>query len=194
MPWHRRHSASGARGFDPKPPKERVQNARAIVMDGTNPAASGTDAALSGDLIDLVAKDCPLDLPDDPLPILEAQPEPLWAGDTVRSRYAIKLVSAFLPIVEGCFDQNPDAHGSPSQRTHLSTGEGNDEDPHVLSTPKRERVMQGFRSRGGLQRFVSMQSAARNCFSVPARRRSALNIRYHRLEAFEAWKSAANAA
>jgi len=56
---------------------------------------------------------------------------------------------------------------------------------------KRERAMQGFRSPGGLQRFVSMQSATRNCFSVPARRRSALTIRYHRLEAFEAWKSAA---
>ena len=59
---------------------------------------------------------------------------------------------------------------------------------------KRERVMQGFRSPGGLQRFVSMKSATRNSFSVPARRRSALTIRYHRLEAFEAWKSAAQAA
>ena len=59
---------------------------------------------------------------------------------------------------------------------------------------KRERVMQGFRSPGGLQRFVSMQSATRNCFSVPARRRSALTIRYHRLETFEMWKSAANVA
>lgn len=56
---------------------------------------------------------------------------------------------------------------------------------------KRERVMQGFRSPGGLQRFVSMQSATRNRFSVPARRRSALTIRYHRLEAFDAWKMAA---
>jgi len=59
---------------------------------------------------------------------------------------------------------------------------------------KRERVTQGFRSPGGLQRFVSMQSTTRNRFSVPARRRSALTIRYHRLEAFEAWKSAANVA
>lgn len=59
---------------------------------------------------------------------------------------------------------------------------------------KRERAMQGFRSPGGLQRFVSMQSVTRNHFSVPARRRSALTIRYHRLEAFEAWKSAANVA
>jgi putative transposase len=59
---------------------------------------------------------------------------------------------------------------------------------------KRERAMQGFRSPGGLQRFVSMQSATRNHFSVPARRRSALTIRYHRFEAFEAWKSAARVA
>lgn len=59
---------------------------------------------------------------------------------------------------------------------------------------KRERAMQGFRSPGTLQRFVSMQSATRNRFSVPARRRSALTIRYHRLEAFDAWKSAANLA
>ena len=42
---------------------------------------------------------------------------------------------------------------------------------------KRERAMQGFRSPGGLQRFVSMQSATRNHFSVPARRRSARTIR-----------------
>ncbi|WP_306152206.1 DDE-type integrase/transposase/recombinase [Roseovarius sp. MMSF_3281] len=59
---------------------------------------------------------------------------------------------------------------------------------------KRERVMQGFRSPGRLQRFVSMQSATRNSFSVPARRRSALTIRSLRLEAFETWKSAANVA
>jgi hypothetical protein len=31
-------------------------------------------------------------------------------------------------------------------------------------------VMQGFRSPCGLQRFVSLQSATRNSFSVPAHR------------------------
>jgi putative transposase len=61
-----------------------------------------------------------------------------------------------------------------------------------LPLRKRERVMQGFRSPGGLQRFVSVQSATRNRFSVPARRRSALTIRYHRLEALDAWKMAAS--
>ena len=59
---------------------------------------------------------------------------------------------------------------------------------------KRERAMQGFRSPGVLQRFVTIQSTTRNRFSVPARRRSGLTIRYHRLEAFETWKSAAHAA
>jgi putative transposase len=56
---------------------------------------------------------------------------------------------------------------------------------------KRERAMQGHRSPGGLQRFVFMHSATRNCFSVPSCRRSAQTIRYHRLEAFDAWKAAA---
>ena len=56
---------------------------------------------------------------------------------------------------------------------------------------KRERAMQGYRSPGNLQRFVSIHSAIRNCFSVPARRRSALTIRYHRLEAFDAWNASA---
>lgn len=46
--------------------------------------------------------------------------------------------------------------------------------------------MQGYRSPGGLQRLVSVHSASRNCFSVPARRRAPLTIRYHRLEAFDA--------
>ena len=42
---------------------------------------------------------------------------------------------------------------------------------------KRERTMQGHRSPGALQRFVSMHSATRNCFSVPSRRRAAQTIR-----------------
>ncbi|WOI35509.1 IS6 family transposase (plasmid) [Tritonibacter scottomollicae] len=74
------------------------------------------------------------------------------------------------------------------------TGLNNRAENSHLPFRKRERTMQGFRSPGGLQRFVFMQSATRNHFSVPARRGSALTIRYHRLEAFEMWKSAANVA
>lgn len=59
---------------------------------------------------------------------------------------------------------------------------------------KRERCMQGFRSASGLQRYVACHSAVRNHFSVPARRRSANRIRYHRMEAFDMWKAAAGVA
>jgi putative transposase len=59
---------------------------------------------------------------------------------------------------------------------------------------ERERTMEGHRSPGALQRFVSMRSATRNCFSVPSRRRGAQTIRYHRLEAFDAWNIAARIA
>lgn len=55
---------------------------------------------------------------------------------------------------------------------------------------KRERTMHGYRSPGALQRFVSIHSVIRNSFSVPARRRKALTIRYHRMEAIDAWRSA----
>lgn len=53
---------------------------------------------------------------------------------------------------------------------------------------RRERCMQGFR----LRRFVACQSAVRNHFSIPARRGSANATRYHRLEAFDAWQTAAS--
>ena len=81
-------------------------------MDGTNSAARRTDAALWDDLLDLVAKDCLLDLSDDLLPIPKAQPEPLWAGDPVRSGNGIRLVNALPAIVKGRFIHNPDILGS----------------------------------------------------------------------------------
>ncbi len=59
---------------------------------------------------------------------------------------------------------------------------------------KRERQMQGFRSPGGLQRFVSVFSAVRNLFVPPARRRSALATRFHRLQALDAWREVAGIA
>ncbi len=59
---------------------------------------------------------------------------------------------------------------------------------------KREQTMQGYRSPGGLQRFVATHSAIPNCFCVPARCRSALTIQYHRLEAFDTRNAASRAA
>ncbi len=56
---------------------------------------------------------------------------------------------------------------------------------------KRERMMQGFQSVGGLQRFTSVFSAARNLFVPPRSHRSALATHVYRLRAMAAWKSAA---
>lgn len=63
-----------------------------------------------------------------------------------------------------------------------------------LPLRRRERAMQGFRSPGGLQRFVNVFSAVRNLFVPPRSRRSALATHLHRLKAMAAWKSAAGLA
>ena len=60
-----------------------------------------------------------------------------------------------------------------------------------LPLRKRERMMQGFRSMGGLQRFTSVFSAVRNLFVPPRPRQSALTTHLHRLQAMAAWKAAA---
>jgi putative transposase len=60
-----------------------------------------------------------------------------------------------------------------------------------LPLRRRERIMQGFRSPGGLQRFSSVFSAVRNLLVPPRSRRSALAIHLHRLAAMAEWKSAA---
>jgi putative transposase len=60
-----------------------------------------------------------------------------------------------------------------------------------LPLRRRERIMQGFRSPGGLQRFSSVFSAVRNLLVPPRFRRSALAIHLHRLAAMAEWKSAA---
>ncbi|MER9236917.1 IS6 family transposase [Mesorhizobium sp. M0622] len=59
-----------------------------------------------------------------------------------------------------------------------------------LPLRKRERTMQGFRSPGSLQRFISIFSALRNLFVPPRSKRSALAIHNHRLKAMAEWKVA----
>jgi putative transposase len=50
-----------------------------------------------------------------------------------------------------------------------------------LALRKRERMMQGFRSVGGLQRFTSVFSAVRNLLVPPGSHQSALATHLHRL-------------
>jgi putative transposase len=66
------------------------------------------------------------------------------------------------------------------------------ENSHV-PMQKLERMMQGFRSPGGLQRFVSVFSAVRSLFVPPRSQRSAFQNRVHRIQAFAEWKAAAGA-
>jgi putative transposase len=54
---------------------------------------------------------------------------------------------------------------------------------------KRERMMQGFRSPGSLQRFVPIFSAVRNLFVPPRTKRSAFAVHLHRLRAMTEWKA-----
>lgn len=53
---------------------------------------------------------------------------------------------------------------------------------------KREWSMQGFRSAGGLQRFVSIFSTLRNLFVPSHNNRTAFAIHQHRLHAMAEWK------
>lgn len=63
-----------------------------------------------------------------------------------------------------------------------------------LPLRKRERTMQGFRSPGSLQRFISIFSALRNLFVTPPHKRSALATHIHRIRAMAHWKAVTGAA
>ena len=52
---------------------------------------------------------------------------------------------------------------------------------------KRERMMQGFRSSGDLQRFISVFSSLRNLFVPPRSKCNALQTLIHRLNAMAEW-------
>lgn len=58
-----------------------------------------------------------------------------------------------------------------------------------LPLRKRERIMQGFRSVGGLQRFISIFSAVRNLFVASHKKRSALTTHIHRVRATAQWNA-----
>ncbi len=63
-----------------------------------------------------------------------------------------------------------------------------------LPLRKRERVMQGFRSDAGLQRFISVFSENRNHFVPPHQQHSALATHIHRIRAMAQWKAVTGAA
>jgi putative transposase len=58
-----------------------------------------------------------------------------------------------------------------------------------LSSRRRGRATQGFRSPGGLLKFGTIFSAVRSLFVPPRSRRSALATHLHRLTAMAEWKA-----
>jgi putative transposase len=76
----------------------------------------------------------------------------------------------------------------------IGTMRGHEDRAELSHVPLRKRVMQGFRSPGGLQRFTRVFSAVQNFFVPPNSRRSALALHLHRLTAMAEWKSTANLA
>ena len=62
-----------------------------------------------------------------------------------------------------------------------------------LPPRKLERMMQGFRSVGGVQHFVSIFSAVRNLFVAPHQKRSALATHIYRIGAIAHWKTVTGA-
>jgi putative transposase len=56
---------------------------------------------------------------------------------------------------------------------------------------RRERKLQGFKSPGSAQRFLSLHAATYTTFTVPRHLVSARTHRLFRAEAFEAWRNAA---
>jgi len=58
---------------------------------------------------------------------------------------------------------------------------------------KRELMMEGYRSVGGLQSFISVFSAVRNLLVAPHQKRSALATHVHRIRAMAQWKAVTGA-
>jgi len=81
----------------------------------------------------------------------------------------------------------------PSVEHRSHKGLNNRAENSHLPLRRRERIMQGFRSPGGLQRFVTIFSAVRNLFVPPRSRHSALATHLHRLTAMAEWKAVSGA-
>ena len=81
----------------------------------------------------------------------------------------------------------------PSVEHRSHKGLNNRAENSHLPLRKRERMMQGFRSIGSVQRFVSIFSAVRNLFVAPHQKRSALATHIYRIRAMAQWKAVTGA-
>ncbi|WP_239468520.1 IS6 family transposase [Microvirga arvi] len=121
-----------------------------------------------------------------------------------RDTKAAKRLLTRLPKKQGCSPRRmiTDKLGSytaarrqvmPGVEHRSHKGLNNRAENSHLPLRRRERVMQGFRSPGGLQRFTTIFSAVRNLFVPPRSRRSALATHLHRLTTMAEWKAVVGA-
>lgn len=82
----------------------------------------------------------------------------------------------------------------PSVEHRSHKGLNNRAENSHLPLRKRERMMQGFRSAGGLQRFIAVFSAIRNHFVPSHQKHTALATHIHRIRAMAQWKAVTRAA
>ena len=82
----------------------------------------------------------------------------------------------------------------PSVEHRSHKGLNNRAENSHLPLRKRERMMQGFRSAGGLQRFIAVFSAIRNHFVPSHQKHTALATHIHRIRAMAQWKAVTGAA
>lgn len=77
----------------------------------------------------------------------------------------------------------------PSVEHRSHKGLNNRAENSHLPLRKRERVAQGFRSAGGLQRFIAVLSAIRNHFVPSHQKHTGLATHIHRIRAMAQWKA-----
>ena len=77
----------------------------------------------------------------------------------------------------------------PSVEHRSHKGLNNRAENSHLPLRKRERMMQGFRSVGGLQRFTAVFSAIKNHFVPSHQKHTTLATHIHRVRAMEQWKA-----
>jgi putative transposase len=82
----------------------------------------------------------------------------------------------------------------PSVEHRSHKGLNNRAENSHLPLRKRERMMQGFRSAGGLQRFTAVFSAIRNHLVPSHQKHTALATHIHRIRAMAQWKAVTGAA
>jgi len=82
----------------------------------------------------------------------------------------------------------------PSVEHRSHKGLNNRAENSHLPLRKRERMMQGFRSAGGLQQFIAVFSAIRNHFVPSHQKHTALATHIHRIRAMAQWRAVTGAA